>query len=77
MSDRLRELLVELRAITIWDRDYMSRKTHDGIDRAAWDARRMRLEEIQQELNELRTAKRPTIRPQRCGFPKGAFRGLA
>ena len=77
MSDRLRELLVELRAITDWDRDYMSRKTHDGIDRAAWDARRMMLAEIQQELNELRTAKGPAIQPRRRCFPNGAFRGLA
>ncbi len=77
MSDRLRELLVELRAVTVWDRDYMSRRTHDGIERAAWDARRIRLDEIQQELNELRTAKRLTIQPQRCGFPKRAFRRLA
>jgi hypothetical protein len=77
MSERLRELLVELRAITVWDREYMSRKTHDGIEQAAWDARRMRLAEVQQELNELRTAKRPTIQPHRCCFPKGAFRRLA
>jgi hypothetical protein len=53
VSDRLSELLAELRAITVWDRYYLSRVDHDRIDRAGWDARRMRLAEIQQELDEL------------------------
>jgi len=60
-SDHLRDLLAELGAISVWDRDYLSHVDHDGIDRAGWDARRTRLAEIQQELGEIRTAKTLTI----------------
>jgi len=61
MSDHLRELLGEVRALIVWDRDYLSRVDHDSTDRAGWDARQMRLAEIQQILKEFSAAKNLTI----------------
>jgi hypothetical protein len=56
MRNQLEELWAELRAIMVWDRYYCLQQTHDEIDGVAWAARRQRLAEIQQELEELRQA---------------------
>jgi hypothetical protein len=53
VTERLEQLLAELRAINAWDLAYLSRRTNDEIDRAARDARRIRLEEICEELGML------------------------
>jgi hypothetical protein len=49
------DLLAEIKAIVAWDQDYASRKTHDEVDRSAWEARRIRLMEIQRELEDLQS----------------------
>jgi len=51
MPADLVELLAELRAIRLWDLDYLSQTNHDEIERVAWEARRMRLEEIRRILH--------------------------
>jgi hypothetical protein len=51
----IEDLVAEVRAIVAWDRDYASQETHDEVDRAAWEARRQRLIEIQRELEDLQT----------------------
>lgn len=51
---RVEELRAELWAICVWDRDYFVRWTDNEIERAAWQARRLRLGEIQEELDDLR-----------------------
>src|ERR1700757_1584774 len=43
VTDRLEELLAEIKAINAWDLDYLSRKATERIDYAAWTARRLRL----------------------------------
>jgi hypothetical protein len=53
VTDRLEELLAEIKAINAWDLDYLSRKATERIDYAAWTARRLRLTEIHQELGIL------------------------
>ncbi len=53
VTERLEQLLAELRAINAWDLAYLSRRTNDGIDRVAWDSRRIRLAEICEELEIL------------------------
>jgi hypothetical protein len=50
MPSDLVELLAELRAIRLWDLEYLSQTTHDEIERLAWEARRTRLEEIRRIL---------------------------
>src|SRR5262245_16216729 len=49
------DLLAEIKAIVAWDHDYASRKTHDEVDRAAWEARQKRLIEIQREFIRMET----------------------
>ena len=46
---RLEQMLAELKAINAWDRDYVSQDAPDEIARAAWKARRARLEEIRRK----------------------------
>jgi len=53
VTERLEQLLAELKAINAWDLGYLSRKANDRIDQAAWAARRVRLKEIRLELETL------------------------
>ena len=46
MPNDLRELLSELRAIEVWDADYLNNARPSEIERAAWTARRFRQREI-------------------------------
>lgn len=64
VTERLEQLLVEIRPINAWDLDYLSRKAKDGIDHAGWTARRLRLTEIQQELGILRICLDILIKPR-------------
>ena len=47
---RLQELLYELKAINLWDREYAIQDHHDSIEAEAWKARRLRVVELQREL---------------------------
>ena len=53
VTERLEQLLAELRAINAWDLGYLSRMANDEINRAAWAARRIRLGQICEELGNL------------------------
>jgi hypothetical protein len=53
VTERLEQLLAELRAINFFDFDYLSLKANDEIDRTAWAARRERLRQIRQEIEVL------------------------
>jgi hypothetical protein len=48
--EELEQVLHELRAINVWDRDFFSAKEPDLIESAAWEARRLRILQIFQEL---------------------------
>lgn len=56
MLERLLETLAELEAILAWDREYASSDHQDEFDRDAWQARRIRVAEIREELRLLLTA---------------------
>jgi len=43
-------LLDELKAINLWDRDYLLRANPDSVETDSWKARRLRLVELRQEL---------------------------
>lgn len=49
-AGQLQEWLDELKVISAWDQDYLSRSDHDELDTAAWTARGMRLTEIYCQL---------------------------
>jgi hypothetical protein len=53
MPNDLRELLAELRAIEVWDADYLNNAHPFEIERAAWTARRFRHREIIQLVADL------------------------
>lgn len=52
-TDRLEQLLAEIRAINAWDKYYVICGNLDWVDRTAWEARRFRLKEIRTEVEIL------------------------
>jgi len=65
VTERLEQLLAEIRAINDWDLDCLSRKANDSVDRAAWTARRIRLREIRQQSEILQICLHTPIKPAR------------
>jgi len=53
VTDRLEELLAEIRAINTWDERYLISGNRDWVERVAWEARRVRLKEILTEVEIL------------------------
>jgi hypothetical protein len=53
VTERLEELLDEIRAINAWDLHYLNCGNPDWVDRVAWEARRSRLKEIGTEVEVL------------------------
>jgi len=58
MRPYLEQRLAELKAIIAWDRDYINHEKPDEILRAAWEARRKRLNEIREEVEAYKQLKR-------------------
>ena len=53
MPNDLLELLAEMRAMEVWDADYLNNASPSEIERAAWTARRFRQQEITRLVADL------------------------
>ena len=59
--EHLEEILHELKAINTWDRDFFSAEEPDPLEFAAWEARRIRVFQILQELSHIRIGSPDTV----------------